>query len=50
MKEREKMQEIAMEFSGRKPAMKTSETLAGYLSAWRGPEKGECKIEDLIYS
>ena len=42
MKESEKMAEIAMEFSGRKSAFTTSEKLAGVLSAWRGPESGEC--------
>ena len=42
------MSEISLDFMGKKPAMETSERMAGLLDQLRGPENGDPEVEDMI--
>ena len=42
------MSDIGFSFSGKKGALQTSNNLALNLRLWRGPENGDCEIEDII--
>ena len=42
------MNQIGFSFLSKKGVLMTSQSLAMGLQQWRGPEKGDCEIEDII--